>query len=845
MQQITFILPPPNVTGSLHLGHALNITIQDIMARFYQSKGMKINWIPGTDHAGIATQLVATRELPPNTPLNKEFIWSIKSKYENAIKTQLAKMHTLLDWEQYAFTLDSVRAQHVQEAFIELFNKGLIFRDKRFVYWDCGLETACSDLEVDFKPVKGKFYYIRYKLVDDVDICANEKMIQGADQAVSGNEYANACSGAKKHVHNNVNHNMHSKDNVHVNQVSSIVVATTRPETVFADCAVAVNPNDPVNKHLIGKKAIIPLVNRVIPIIGDDKVEIGKGTGVLKITPCHDLLDAEIAHRHKLQNANLSVIDKKGLLNFSGLKEDISSFKHLEGLSIAQARLQLETMLDIEKIDTIEHSVPIGEKSQNTLELMQTEQWFVDMKEMAKHALEAVENKIIELIPVDFTHIYKKWLENIQPWCISRQIIWGHQIPVWYDDDGTPIVDQKLAKEKGYKQETDVLDTWFSSALWAFSAQGANYQLPTEFLVTGKDILFFWVARMIMITLGLKKQIPFKKVFLHGLVLDEKGKKMSKVVGNVIDPLEIIEQWGVDVLRMALVAKAYPGKDIRFNTQQLELKRNLLTKIHNSIKFAQSFKMNKDNEGQISTGDQRDAYNKNNTLEIDPWCHWMAWRGKMAYESVVHLMQNWQFAQALLLIEQYIREDICAWFLEASKVLDNKTNLASCLNNALAVALKMLKPFAPEFVEKNEIFVLDEGFFDCYDEKQVQNVQELQKQITDARMLHKLSENIQFSAKNDQFLSKFTRFSFVPLTKGFVQYNSIYFKFTQKDKIITLLEKQILEHEKLIEIAKNRLNNEQFIKNASSDLVDEMLERIKNNEQLLLNKKTLLLQLCS
>lgn len=779
------ILPPPNVTGSLHLGHALNITIQDVIARFYKAKGMHVNWIPGTDHAGIATQLIAIREL---NALGKQlegaelvnFIYSVKEKHEQNIINQLKQMNTLLNWEEYAFTLDQKRCEHVEEAFVTLFNKGLIFKDKRFVYWDCGLQTACSDLEVDFKTIKGKFYYINYEIEGGL----------------------------------------------------SAIVATTRPETIFADCALAVNPNDQTNKHLIGKTALVPIINKRIPIIADDSVDVDKGSGVLKITPCHDLLDAEIAQRHNLENW-VSVIDKKGLM--------INVPEHLLGISVSKAKEMVEQALgkQLVKIEIIEHNVPVGEKSQNVLELMQTEQWFIDMKEMAARALKVVDSgdpaniHSVKFIPKELINTYKYWLDNIQPWCISRQIVWGHRIPVWYDEQGLPTCDKKIAQQQNYKQDTDVLDTWFSSGLWAYSAQNEEAILPTSFLVTGKDILFFWVARMIMLTLELKDKIPFEKVFLHGLVLDKHGKKMSKVVGNVIDPLQLIEQFGSDVLKIALLSKMQTGKDIRFNPKQLELTRNFFTKIAHAVKFATQFP-------QIKEG------------VCDSWCDWIMHETKQTQKEVNFLMENWEFAKVLLCIEAFVRDKVCSWFIEAAKMLSNQAFVSVCLKDTLQITLEMLAPFAPIFTqEQSELLNQIDACALPEIEKDFRSVLEQQKIITQARALSKLTKKISFAVEqNGEFFARITRLNFVNIDRGashnFHQLNQLYIHIQDQatiQDIIDKLNKEIIDHQGLIDSAQHRLSNKEFINKVNDELIEQMHDRIEENQAQMKEKSELVLNL--
>lgn len=845
-----FILPPPNVTGNLHIGHALNITIQDIQARWMKAKGEEVVWIPGTDHAGIATQLIAERALKAegktkNDLSSEEFIkhiWSIKEKFEPNIIEQIKSMNTVIDWDRYCFTLDDARNEAVNTAFKMLYDRGLIFRQERFVYWDTLLQTACSDLEVDFKTVKGNFYYINYPIVDEDDQI-----------------------------------------------VDHICVATTRPETLFGDIALCIHPDNQNNKKYLGKYALVPIIGRKIPIIADEACDIEKGTGVLKITPAHDILDYEIGKRHDLEA--ISVIDKAGLL--------CNVPAEFIGLTVQEGKKKVAQVLEelgyLVKIESLEHNVPHGEKSGSQLEFMSTLQWFVDAKPLAEKALKVVKAGLVEFIPERFTHIYNQWLENIEPWCISRQIAWGHRLPVWYDADekvyvGTAAeVEQQVGTEKfaTLKQDKDVLDTWFSSALWPFATQGwpnntdaknmldmnmIDMILPTAFLVTGKDILFFWVARMIMMSVELCNKVPFKQVYLHGLVLDKHGKKMSKVVGNVIDPLELIEKYNADVLRMALIKKAFPGKDVRFEDSELDLARNFLTKLRNALDFCK--KRGANNNTNNNKAIELESLVKTNQI----WSAWILDRCHQVYQTFDALIEKWEFAQAYQMLEKFTRDEFCGWYLEVTKTLDEE-HINEVLGYVTKYILHMLHIFAPGFATEHD-FVASDMLLSAKT-KQCQTdqlkhiaVEQMQSYIEKARSILKMpdspfkkemlvaEEDLFFSAnstkeidmKTLELMSRLAKAKFSVLSdenkNKYVQYvfegGRLFLELNTDTNLSVLqarLTKEIAEHDNIISQANARLNNKQFIDNAAAELVDEMKERIEIQTKLKVEKESVLFSL--
>lgn len=554
----TLMMPPPNVTGSLHLGHALTYTLQDILVRFKRQCGFDALWQPGTDHAGIATQMVVERQLAEQNLSRQELgrsaflkkVWEWKEQSGNTIVEQQRRLGISPDWQRSRFTMDEGLSEAVTKVFVELYQNGLIYKAKRLVNWDSKLKTAVSDLEVLNQEQKGHLYHIRYPLAED--------------------------------------------------STQGIVVATTRPETLFGDTAVAVHPEDERYQHLIGKNVYLPLTDRIIPILADTYCDPTKGTGAVKITPGHDFNDFAVGERHQLEQINILTAD-------AHLNDQVP--KNFQGLSVEKAREEVISFLAEQglliNVEPITHMVPYGERSGVQIQAMLTDQWFVDAKVLAEPAIKAVEEGHIRFVPDQWNSTYFEWLRNIQPWCISRQIWWGHQIPAWYGPDGKVFVAeddagaQELAlahygQQVVLERDQDVLDTWFSSALWPFSTLGwpQNEDLlkryyPTDVLVTGFDIIFFWVARMIMMGLYFQKDVPFRTVYIHALVRDEKGQKMSKSKGNIINPLELIDRYGADALRFTLAALAAPGRDVKLGESRVEGYRNFLTKIWNAARFLQ------------------------------------------------------------------------------------------------------------------------------------------------------------------------------------------------------------------------------------------------------------------
>ena len=557
-QPFSIVIPPPNVTGSLHMGHALNNTLQDIIVRYKRMLGEDVLWQTGTDHAGIATQMVVERKLDSeNKPSRIELgrkkfideIWKWKEESGSIITNQLRRLGASCDWSRERFTMDEGLSLAVNKVFVDLYNEGLIYKDKRLVNWDPQLRTAISDLEVVQKEVDGCLWYINYPI-----------------------------KGSKE----------------------SITIATTRPETMFGDTAIAVHPSDNRYADLIGKDVIIPIIGRSIKIITDEYADPEQGSGAVKITPAHDFNDFEVGKRNNLEM--LSILDIDGKLN-----ENVD--KEWQGLDRFEARSKLLKMLSkegyLEKEEKYNNSVPHGDRSDVVIEPYLTEQWYVDAKTLAKPALDSVKSGDMKFIPSNWSKTYYEWLENIQPWCISRQLWWGHRIPAWYTKDGNIIVahnekeafsiaKKEFGKDIEIYQDEDVLDTWFSSALWPFSTLGwpeetveIEKYYPTNLLVTGFDIIFFWVARMMMMGIHFMGKRPFSEVYIHALVRDEKGQKMSKSKGNIVDPLDLIDKYGADSLRFTLTAMAAQGRDVKLSESRVQGYRNFGTKIWNASRFCE------------------------------------------------------------------------------------------------------------------------------------------------------------------------------------------------------------------------------------------------------------------
>ncbi|MGO4526589.1 valine--tRNA ligase [Microvirga sp. 2MCAF35] len=676
----TIVIPPPNVTGSLHMGHALNNTIQDILCRFERMRGKDVLWQPGMDHAGIATQMVVERRLAERQIQRRDLgreefvrrVWEWKEESGGTIVRQLKRLGASCDWSRERFTMDEGLSQAVLKVFVDLYKQGLMYKDKRLVNWDPKFQTAISDLEVIQVEVKGNLWHIRYAIEGMPD--------------------------------------------------RSITVATTRPETMLGDVAVAVHPEDERYKDLVGKFAVLPLTGRRIPIVADEYSDPEKGTGAVKITPAHDFNDFEVGKRHKLPlinifgtEAELSLAGNEAFLDGLGQSGDLKQVLALDGLDRFEARKRIVAMLEereiLAQIEPHAHTVPHGDRSNVVIEPYLTDQWYLNVKPLADRALDVVRKGQTKFVPENWEKTYFQWLENIEPWCVSRQLWWGHQIPAWYDDQGNVYValneDQAKAeaREKNgrdvpLKRDEDVLDTWFSSALWPFSTLGwpddtpeLNRYYPTNTLVTGFDIIFFWVARMMMMGLHFMDEVPFDTVYIHALVRDEKGAKMSKSKGNVIDPLNVVEQYGADALRMTLTSMAAQGRDIKLSVQRVENYRNFATKIWNAARFAEM------NECKRIAG--FDPKSVKETLN-----KWALSECAKAINEVAAGIQGYKFNEAAGAAYRFVWNVFCDWTLELSKpVLQGADSPAKDETRATIAFIldeicKLLHPIMPFLTEE-------------------------------------------------------------------------------------------------------------------------------------------------
>ncbi len=662
-KRFSMVIPPPNVTGRLHMGHALNNSLQDVLARFYRMKGYETLWQPGTDHAGIATQAVVEKNLEKlgtskNNLGRDKFIkkvWEWKEESGGIIIDQLKKLGCSCDWSRTRFTMDKDLSKAVIKVFVDLYNQKLIYKDKKLVNWDTKLQTAISDLEVVQKDVQSQLYFINYQLE---------------------------------------------------NSSEKITIATTRPETMMGDTAVAVNPKDERYKNFIGKHVKIPLIGRSIKIISDNYADPEQGTGAVKITPGHDFNDYDVGKRNKLDVIN--ILEKNGKINKNGISECV-------GMDRFEARKFVISKLkengELIKIENINNKVPYGDRSNTIIEPLLTEQWFVDAKKLSKKPIQTVNAGKTSFFPENWTKIFFQWMKNIEPWCISRQIWWGHRIPAWYDEKNNIFVAENekeafvLAKKKNrnksfkLKQETDVLDTWFSSALWPFATLGwpnRSKELkkfyPTSVLVTGFDIIFFWVARMLMMGNHFNKKTPFNKVYVHALVRDEKGQKMSKSKGNVIDPLDLINEYGADSLRFTLISMASPGRDVKLSKDRVTGNRNFITKIWSANNFLQL------NNCRIDK--------KVNTKLIKlPINQWIFNEYINTQNLVSKSIENFRFDEASKHAYQFVWHSFCDWYLEFLKPVfgsQNKSEIKEAkIFSAFMMAniLKLLHPFIPFFTE--------------------------------------------------------------------------------------------------------------------------------------------------
>jgi valyl-tRNA synthetase len=660
----TIMMPPPNVTGSLHMGHALTFTLQDVLVRYHRMSGRDALWQPGTDHAGIATQMVVERQLEAQKITRHDLgrekfierVWEWKAESGGTITTQLRRLGASPDWARERFTMDEGLSAAVRKVFVTLFKQSLIYRDKRLVNWDPKLHTAISDLEVEQREVKGHMWHFKYP-------------VDGMDDTY-------------------------------------ITVATTRPETMLGDSAVAVHPEDERYTHLVGKMVRLPIVGRLIPIVADEYSDPTKGTGAVKITPAHDFNDFEVGKRHNLPQLN--ILDRDARLN-DAVPEEYRGLDRYEARKRIVAEIEALGLLD--KIDSHVHMVPYGDRSGVVIEPWLTDQWYVDAATLAKPALEAVETGKTKFHPKHWENTYYEWMRNIQPWCISRQIWWGHQVPAWYGPDGTVFVEETEAESQAAAaahygkavelvRDTDVLDTWFSSGLWPFSTLGWPEQTPelaryypTDVLVTGFDIIFFWVARMMMMGIHFMGDVPFKDIYIHALVRDEKGQKMSKSKGNVIDPLVLMDKYGCDAVRFTLAALAAQGRDIKLAESRVEGYRNFATKLWNAARFCQM------NECRPVAG-----FDPKAVKEIVN--RWIAGKTAEVADKVAQALEGYRFDAAAGAAYQFVWGTFCDWYLEFAKPIFMGTDEAAKAETRATAAwvldtiLHVLHPFMPFITEE-------------------------------------------------------------------------------------------------------------------------------------------------
>ncbi|MGI6119727.1 MAG: valine--tRNA ligase [Desulfosporosinus sp.] len=653
----SIVMPPPNVTGALHLGHAMDSTIQDILTRFKRMQGYNMLWLPGTDHAGIATQSRVEEQLAKEgtnrTALGRETfverVWDWKRQYGGRITQQLRRIGASCDWARERFTMDEGCSKAVLQAFVTLYNKGLIYRGNYVINWCPKCHTTISDIEVEHVDSEGSLYHLRYPVIDSDEV---------------------------------------------------LVVATTRPETMFGDTAVAVHPDDERYRHLVGKKVLLPLTEREIPIIADAYVEREFGTGALKITPAHDLNDFEIGLRHNLPQ--IVVLDREARMN-----ENTGKYLGMDRFEARKAVVQeLKDKGFLLKIEPYENALGVCYRCTSVIEPMVSKQWFVKMEPLAQPAIEVVKDGRLQFVPERFAKIYLGWMENIRDWCISRQLWWGHRIPVWYcehcgqeicaDHDPTAC---PACGDEHLQQDPDVLDTWFSSGLWPFSTLGWPEKTPdlekfypTSVLVTGRDIIFFWVARMIFMALEFMKEVPFRQVMIHGLVLDAQGRKMSKSLGNGVDPIEVIDKYGADTLRFMMITGNTPGNDLRFHPERLEATRNFSNKIWNASRYV-----------RLNLTDYEEGPRGELTLAD----RWILSRFASLAEKETEALEHYDLGEGARMLYEFIWNEFCDWYIELTKprLYNKEDRLArhtaqSVLLEVLEGTLRLLHPYMPFLTEE-------------------------------------------------------------------------------------------------------------------------------------------------
>ena len=815
-KQFSIVIPPPNVTGSLHMGHALEHSIIDVIVRIKRLQGFETLWVPGTDHAGIITQLLVENELSEKG-LSKEDVgrenfiskvWEWKEKSGENISGQMKKLGMSCDWSRERFTMDEGLSAAVRQVFVTLYDSGFIYKGSRMVNWDTKLMSAVSDLEVNLEEQTGKLWSVKYKCGDEF-----------------------------------------------------ITIATTRPETILADTAVAVNPDDERYKSFIGKTAIIPIVNREVPIIADEYVDKEFGSGCVKITPAHDFNDYEIGLKHDLEVISCMKLD-------GTMSDDDFMPENYKNLDRFEARDQIVNELSelgfLVSADDHVIQLPKGDRSKSILEPMITDQWFVKTKELADRGIAEVENENMKFIPKNWEKTYFEWMYNIQDWCISRQIWWGHQIPAWYDEDGNIYVattesevraKYKLSDDLKLSQDKDVLDTWFSSALWPFSTLGwpeestdLEKYYPTSLLVTGFDIIFFWVARMIMMGLNFNDDVPFKDILIHGLVRDSKGRKMSKSLKNTIDPLELSEKHGADALRFSLIEKAAPGQDVPFDEEWTIAAKKFGNKLWNAAKFVHLYSPEEKRTDEIK--------------EITcPENVWITSRFDEVLAEFNELFEKYKISDAYKLIYNFVWSDLFDWYFEFSKNLidDEKTKDETMfvLRTTFLKSIKILNPAMPHITEEiwstfeddlliNNTWPEVEGKELNPEANDVENLKEVISQIRNFKATYQLKnkEILKLNSSKDVspwFTKQLENIGNVELNlnstedknKKQVVFQSGNYEFyllaedyIDIDVEIKKLDKKIEDLSKTLAVSKSRLENEKFIKNAKEELIEKEKQNV-------------------
>ena len=815
-KQFSIVIPPPNVTGSLHMGHALEHSIIDVIVRIKRLQGFETLWVPGTDHAGIITQLLVENELSEKG-LSKEDVgrenfiskvWEWKEKSGENISGQMKKLGMSCDWSRERFTMDEGLSAAVRQVFVTLYDSGFIYKGSRMVNWDTKLMSAVSDLEVNLEEQTGKLWSVKYKCGDEF-----------------------------------------------------ITIATTRPETILADTAVAVNPDDERYKSFIGKTAIIPIVNREVPIIADEYVDKEFGSGCVKITPAHDFNDYEIGLKHDLEVISCMKLD-------GTMSDDDFMPENYKNLDRFEARDQIVNELSelgfLVSADDHVIQLPKGDRSKSILEPMITDQWFVKTKELADRGIAEVENENMKFIPKNWEKTYFEWMYNIQDWCISRQIWWGHQIPAWYDEDGNIYVattesevreKYKLSDDLKLSQDKDVLDTWFSSALWPFSTLGwpeestdLEKYYPTSLLVTGFDIIFFWVARMIMMGLNFNDDVPFKDILIHGLVRDSKGRKMSKSLKNTIDPLELSEKHGADALRFSLIEKAAPGQDVPFDEEWTIAAKKFGNKLWNAAKFVHLYSPEEKRTDEIK--------------EITcPENVWIASRFDEVLAEFNELFEKYKISDAYKLIYNFVWSDLFDWYFEFSKNLidDEKTKDETMfvLRTTFLKSIKILNPAMPHITEEiwstfeddlliNNTWPEVEGKELNPEANDVENLKEVISQIRNFKATYQLKNkeilnlnlskdvspwftkqlenigNIKLNLNSTEDKNK----KQVVFQSGNYEFYLLAEDYIDIDVEIKKLDKKIEDLSKTLAVSRSRLENEKFIKNAKEELIEKEKQNV-------------------